>query len=248
LSIKEGELLKIRGSHDEEWLRCESADGRIGKVARAFVEILKTLPKRYALEGPRAEALYTYDGESEGDLYFIEGDPIQLLEVIDGGWLKGKLDNRIGIFPANYVKVIERIIRGTSVTTGPRAKARYNYVDVETDDDLAFEKGDIIKLLEKVDSEWYRGELEGKQGLFPVSYVDVIEDVASVADHHLESGPRAVALFDQMDTGNLDDLYFHKGDVIRLLERIDENWMRGELNGHEGMFPTTYVEIIEDLP
>lgn len=45
-----------------------------------------------------------------------------------------------------------------------------------------------------------------------------------------------------------DDLSFEAGDIIRLLERIGDEWLKGELNEKTGIFPASYVEIIEHLP
>jgi E3 ubiquitin-protein ligase SH3RF len=39
--------------------------------------------------------------------------------------------------------------------------------------DLCFKKGDIILLRRKVDNNWYHGEIGGKQGVFPLTYVQV---------------------------------------------------------------------------
>jgi E3 ubiquitin-protein ligase SH3RF len=39
--------------------------------------------------------------------------------------------------------------------------------------DLCFKKGDIILLRKKIDNNWYHGESGGKQGVFPLTYVQV---------------------------------------------------------------------------
>ena len=39
------------------------------------------------------------------------------------------------------------------------------------------------------------------------------------------------------------DLSFAKGDVVLLRKQVDENWYHGELNGHQGFFPATYVQV-----
>ncbi|KAF7260251.1 hypothetical protein EG68_02478 [Paragonimus skrjabini miyazakii] len=44
------------------------------------------------------------------------------------------------------------------------------------------------------------------------------------------------------------ELSFHEGDIIRLIEQVDENWYLGELGGKEGHFPTTYVQVLVPLP
>jgi hypothetical protein len=39
--------------------------------------------------------------------------------------------------------------------------------------DLSFKKNDLINLRKQVDDNWYHGELNGQQGFFPASYVQV---------------------------------------------------------------------------
>ncbi len=36
--------------------------------------------------------------------------------------------------------------------------------------------------------------------------------------------------------------------MIILLERIGDQWARGEVEGRVGIFPLDFVEVIEDLP
>jgi len=56
-----------------------------------------------------------------------------------------------------------------------------------------------------------------------------------------------VARFDYEAT-EAEDLGFVAGDVIRLKERVGDEWLHGELNGKTGVFPVAFVEIIEHLP
>jgi len=37
-------------------------------------------------------------------------------------------------------------------------------------------QGDVVALLGCVDTNWYEGKLEGRQGLFPISYVEQLVD------------------------------------------------------------------------
>ena len=60
-------------------------------------------------------------------------------------------------------------------------------------------------------------------------------------------GPRCCARFDY-DGEDPADLAFAAGDIIRLVERVGNEWMKGELNGRVGMFPVGFVEVIEDIP
>lgn len=51
------------------------------------------------------QAIFSYKGQQEGDISFKAGE---VLKIIDnsGGWWKGQIDNEIGVFPGNYVKML----------------------------------------------------------------------------------------------------------------------------------------------
>ncbi|XP_047144927.1 sorbin and SH3 domain-containing protein 1 homolog isoform X2 [Hydra vulgaris] len=40
------------------------------------------------------------------------------------------------------------------------------------------------------------------------------------------------------------ELKFKKTEIIHLLRQVDENWLEGELNGHVGIFPVSYIEYL----
>jgi len=43
--------------------------------------------------------------------------------------------------------------------------------EVDDDEELAFTQGQRIEVLEKDDTGWYKGRLDGRVGLFPINYV-----------------------------------------------------------------------------
>ncbi len=54
---------------------------------------------------PCARAVHSFESQSEHELGFAAGVSIMLLRRIDENWLEGKLESKVGIFPANYVKI-----------------------------------------------------------------------------------------------------------------------------------------------
>ncbi|XP_071999804.1 CD2-associated protein isoform X3 [Engystomops pustulosus] len=69
----------------------------------------------------------------------------------------------------------------TETDSKPKAKetcrALYNY-EATNDDELSFKEGDVIHLISKDtgDPGWWRGELNGKEGVFPDNFAAIIQD------------------------------------------------------------------------
>jgi endophilin-A len=59
--------------------------------------------------------------------------------------------------------------------------------------------------------------------------------------------PCCRALYD-FEAENSEELEFKEGNMIKLVARLDDNWLQGELNGRQGRFPVSYVDIIVPIP
>ncbi|SPO31102.1 related to HSE1 - Class E vacuolar protein-sorting machinery protein [Ustilago trichophora] len=66
-----------------------------------------------------------------------------------------------------------------TTTTAPavasRVRALYDFSPTEPGE-LAFSRGEIIRVLDSVYEHWWRGEVRGEAGIFPVNYVEVLPD------------------------------------------------------------------------
>ena len=51
-----------------------------------------------------------------------------------------------------------------------RVMALYPY-KAQNDDELNFEKGDVITVISKDEESWWKGEINGMTGVFPSNYV-----------------------------------------------------------------------------
>src|SRR5436305_304044 len=67
-------------------------------------------------------AVYSWGGETDRDLGFVEGDLIECLNAGDGSWWMGRLrrDKRMmGLFPSNFVIVLDDSFQPTSRAASP---------------------------------------------------------------------------------------------------------------------------------
>ncbi|KFU91640.1 Hematopoietic lineage cell-specific protein [Chaetura pelagica] len=63
----------------------------------------------YAVEnnGTCAVALYDYQGEGDDEISFDPDDTITHIEMVDEGWWRGQCRGKVGLFPANYVRLLQ---------------------------------------------------------------------------------------------------------------------------------------------
>ncbi|XP_030068493.1 E3 ubiquitin-protein ligase SH3RF2 [Microcaecilia unicolor] len=120
----------------------------------------------------------------------------------------------------------------------PCAKALYNYRG-HVPKDLRLSKGDVIILHQQFDDNWSQSQADGVGSTFPASSVQIIKQ--------LPQPPLCKALynFDLKDKDKAENnrcLAFFKDDVIRVIRRIDENWVEGKLGDKIGIFPLLFVE------
>ncbi|XP_016097300.1 sorbin and SH3 domain-containing protein 2 [Sinocyclocheilus grahami] len=140
-----------------------------------------------------ARAIYDFKAQSAKELSFKKGDAVNIIRQIDSNWYEGEHRGRIGIFPISYVEKVASPERRQPVRPPPPAQvreigeaiARYNF-NADTNVELSLRKGERVILLRKVDQNWYEGKVPGsnKQGIFPVSYVDVIKGSPSKSPSH----------------------------------------------------------------
>ncbi|PIC55500.1 hypothetical protein B9Z55_000750 [Caenorhabditis nigoni] len=55
----------------------------------------------------------------------------------------------------------------------PQCRALFDF-DAQSEGELDFKEGTIIELVSQIDENWYEGRFNGKTGLFPVTYVQVL--------------------------------------------------------------------------
>ncbi|XP_050450133.1 SH3 domain-containing kinase-binding protein 1-like isoform X3 [Cataglyphis hispanica] len=207
---------------------------------------------------------YNYVAQEDDELTLKKGDIITGIKVMLGGWWEGTLRDKRGMFPDNFVKVLNSSTgNGTSGSTSETVnntkfdevtlrngsgrrfcKVLFSYEPCN-EDELALVPQDSIEFLGEVEEGWWRGRLKGRVGVFPSNFVS--PPAPEEQERHKERDKKEICrvLF-PYEAANEDELTLVEGDIITLLSKDapDKGWWKGELRGQVGLFPDNFVEII----
>ncbi|KAM7190625.1 hypothetical protein V8F20_009642 [Naviculisporaceae sp. PSN 640] len=146
-----------------------------------------------------------------------------------------------------------------------RALIQFDYEKAE-DNEINLREGEYVTDIDMVDDDWWFGtNSQGARGLFPSSYVELVEDgpsTASVPEPAPQApepsistpvaatpaapakteGHTATAQYDY-EAAEDNELSFPEGAKITNLEFPDEDWWFGHYKGASGLFPANYVEL-----
>ncbi|XP_058044949.1 sorbin and SH3 domain-containing protein 1 isoform X11 [Ahaetulla prasina] len=130
------------------------------------------------------------------------------------------------------------------------ARVKFDF-KAQTLKELPLQKGDIVYIYKPVDQNWYEGEHHGRVGIFPQSYIELLNPTEKIQTKKtsplqiLEYG-NAIAKF-SFSGDTAVEMSFRKGERITLIRQVDENWYEGKILGtsRQGIFPGSYVDILK---
>ncbi|XP_076164152.1 dynamin associated protein 160 isoform X2 [Ptiloglossa arizonensis] len=135
--------------------------------------------------------------------------------------------------------IVEPIIPnlGLGVACDIQVTALFQYRPT-TEQHLAFEKGDIINVIEQQGDWWYGTSSTEAKGWFPKSYVkEITANQAAVVDG-LNEYYMALYPYTSVEVG---DLTFNQGEIV-LVTKKEGDWWTGTIGDRNGIFPANYVE------
>ncbi|XP_066211012.1 sorbin and SH3 domain-containing protein 1 isoform X10 [Saccopteryx leptura] len=148
-----------------------------------LLNIDDTAKRKSGSEMRPARAKFDFKAQTLKELPLQKGDIVYIYKQIDQNWYEGEHHGRVGIFPRTYVELLPPAEKARPKKLTPvhvleygEAVAKFNF-NGDTQVEMSFRKGERIMLLRQVDENWYEGRIPGtsRQGIFPITYVDVIK-------------------------------------------------------------------------
>ncbi|KAI6653231.1 hypothetical protein LOD99_3756 [Oopsacas minuta] len=112
-SIDDGKPYEFQNPILKSPVQSRKGSSEIVKALTPKINIARSNPAMSAPKtGPRALVLFEYFATNQEELTLMVGKTIELIRHVDSLWLEGKYLGKQGIFPANYVRIIEPLDKG----------------------------------------------------------------------------------------------------------------------------------------
>lgn len=274
-----GDIIEVLAVVDEFWLLGKKEDVT-GQFPSSFVEVV-TIPS--LKEGERLFVCISEFTSLElnslplhrGDLVILDGPPTS-------GWLQGRSCwGARGFFPSSCVRELclssqsrqwhsqSALLQIPEYSMG-QARALMG-LSAQLDEELDFREGDVITIIGVPEPGWFEGELEGRRGIFPEGFVELLgplrtvdesvspgncddrisngeadtpvgEEERELEEDSQQPGTYGIALY-RFQALEPNELDFEVGDKIRILGTLEDGWLEGSLKGRTGIFPYRFVKL-----
>lgn len=130
------------------------------------------------------------------------------------------------------------------------------------DDELTFKAGEVVRNIKKTGEEgWLEGEINGKRGFFPQSFVKEIPSI--FLNENGQRFPRSIRKINvcpqkkkqrwcraeySYSPSKPDELELIAGEIVEILEEIEDGWWLGKKGDMVGAFPSNFVQEIPEPP
>ncbi|CAG8532218.1 13156_t:CDS:10, partial [Dentiscutata heterogama] len=214
-----------------------------------------------------AKVEYDYQAKEADELSLDKGDVVTVIEQVDQGWWKGDLNGKIGMFPANHVKLIEVPSKPDGEEDAENAEnqshlpRKLKIYGVRPGGIGSLISGGIPLKNKRNQSS----KNDDTSTLKKTTSRSASEDSESTKDDKLASPPMvakspipklppkkrrtkqniATVMYDY-DAEEEGEISLKEGTTITILEKTEDGWWRGKNEqGETGIFPSTYVTEIK---
>ncbi|XP_057678481.1 CD2-associated protein isoform X1 [Corythoichthys intestinalis] len=164
---------------------------------------------------------YDYEALHEDELTLRKGDLIKNVCCIqEDGWMEGDLNGKRGLFPDNFVKEVKQ--EDKEARSEPKE---------ESAQPLKREKsvGNVANLVQRMST------IGIPTGGFQPRPSTITK----------KAKKRQVKVFFEYQPQNEDELELKVGDIVDVVDEVEEGWWSGIINGKSGLFPSNFVKEVD---
>nr|CDJ83925.1 Src homology-3 and Dbl homology (DH) and Variant SH3 domain containing protein [Haemonchus contortus] len=283
-SVGQDQVIQLTGE-DGDWYVMKTLDGQFGRVPK-ILAIPISNPLRTASEKVLCSiAQYDAQRDGDlafGIFSIIVSDAIASNGYCSGVVVTdtGKRLGTAGTFPLTYVVELPGFVAPpsappvipTSFTTNftdvrfrdvsnsnynvlPYARVLYPFT-AEFANELSLNVDDIVTLTKRVDKDWLEGNINGKSGIFPRSFVQIVVDLPS--DGHSDTENKRQSTSEEgigfaivrhdFIARQSDELTVKMGDSVRILKMVNTDWVscKDPATDASGIVPVAFLEVYLD--
>ncbi|KAI5703083.1 hypothetical protein M8J75_007466 [Diaphorina citri] len=250
LTLRKGDLITgIRVQSGGWWEGLLVRENRRGMFPDNFVRVLgeaaaDTQVAMRKKPGRKCRVLFSYTPANADELELHVNDVIDVLSEVEEGWWRGRLRDRTGVFPSNFVEEIP----AETMTAESRHRKESNNNDADP------AKALTATIVDVMPPEIPASPLPTEEDVVPqeeeenVNTVEVITSATSTTIPCLPPKPvkeRCKVLY-PYEAQNEDELTLKEEDIVVLISRDapDKGWWKGELHGRVGLFPDNFVTVL----
>lgn len=162
------------GIMEQAYMRLKSQSMLFVQVRRACAD--RSDPNLQPPQAPRKQQITDYDRQREEE----ELQMALKLSIQDKSTGPSQQSNAAELSGQSNSNVppgtgSQPVPSGTTAATVSRVRALFDFQPSEPGE-LQFRKGDTIAVLESVYKDWWKGSLRGQTGIFPLNYVEKLQD------------------------------------------------------------------------
>uniref|UniRef100_A0A0A9YD01 CD2-associated protein n=2 Tax=Lygus hesperus TaxID=30085 RepID=A0A0A9YD01_LYGHE len=234
LTIRKGDIITDIVFNSKGWWEGTlNRDGKRGMFPDNFVKLMSDpdglASSRQSPSGRKCKVLFSYKPAIEDELELQVGDVIDIIAEVEEGWWKGKLKDKIGVFPSNFVE--ETTNRSETREASQRTQ--------KISQDETSKTSNVVGVQEQTTSNSHTVITTSSV----VSESSPPIDVPALPPKPVKEMCKVIYNY---EAANPDELTLHEGDVITLITREgqDPGWWKGEYKGKVGLFPDNFVQVI----
>ncbi|XP_028253449.1 CD2-associated protein [Parambassis ranga] len=167
---------------------------------------------------------YEYEALHEDELTLRLGDIIKNVRHIEeDGWMEGDLNGKRGLFPDNFVKELKKDSKEVKETKNePKEQAAPSQRREKS-------AGNVANLVQRMSTIG-----------IPTGGFQPQPPAASKKPKR-----RQCKVLFEYQPQNEDELELKVGEVLEIIEEVEEGWWNGLLNGKSGLFPSNFVKEMD---